>query len=46
MKQDKGQTKCIESFIKSIKNNTKSPIPDKEIFEVSRVAIELAESIN
>ena len=45
-KQDKGQTKCIESFIKSIKNNTKSPIPDKEIFEVSRVAIELAESIN
>lgn len=45
-KQDKGQKKCIEAFLDSIKDGTQSPIPKDEIFEVSRVAIQVAESIN
>jgi predicted dehydrogenase/threonine dehydrogenase-like Zn-dependent dehydrogenase len=44
--QDKGQTKCIEEFIKSIKEGSPSPIPNEEIFEVSKIAIDIAESIN
>ena len=45
-KQDKGQEKCVEAFLNSIKEGKQSPIPKEEIFEVSRVAIEVAESIN
>ena len=37
--QNKGQIECVDLFIKSIKNNTPSPIPFDEILEVSRVTI-------
>ncbi len=42
MRQDKGQTQCIASFIDAVESGGPSPIPVEEIFEVSRVAIELA----
>lgn len=40
--QDKGQKECVKSFIDSISNGGPSPIPIEEIFEVSRVTIELS----
>ena len=42
MRQDKGQTQCIASFIDAVESGGPSPIPVEEVFEVSRVAIELA----
>jgi len=44
-KQDKGQSKCVEAFIDSIKNGTESPIPIEEIIESSKFSIEIAKSI-
>jgi predicted dehydrogenase/threonine dehydrogenase-like Zn-dependent dehydrogenase len=43
--QDKGQDACSKAFLNSIENSGESPIPQQEIFEVSRVAIEAAGSI-
>ena len=43
-KQDKGQKKCCEAFVKAVANNEDSPIPINEIIEVSRVSIEVAQS--
>lgn len=43
--QNKGQIECVDLFIKSIKNNTPSPIPFDEILEVSRVTIQASESL-
>ena len=43
--QNKGQIECVDLFIKSIKNNTPSPIPFDEILEVSRVTIKASESL-
>ena len=31
-KQDKGQEKCIEQFLKSIRDNSYEPIPIRDIF--------------
>ena len=42
-KQDKGQEKCIQSFIDSIISNNPSPIPINEILEVSRTVIDFDE---
>jgi hypothetical protein len=42
-KQDKGQKKCCEAFVKAVANNEDSPIPINEIIEVSRVSIEVAQ---
>jgi predicted dehydrogenase/threonine dehydrogenase-like Zn-dependent dehydrogenase len=44
-KQDKGQKACVKAFIKSIANGEKSPIPYNEIMEISRVSIEVANSL-
>ncbi len=44
-KQDKGQTKCVESFINSINLGLPSPIDIKEIFEVSEFTIKASEMI-
>ena len=38
---DKGQKACALAFLNSIKNGTSSPIPIKELFEVSRITIEI-----
>jgi len=40
-KQDKGHSEEINQFIKSINSGHETPIPLKEIFEVSQIAIEL-----
>ncbi|NKW71680.1 Gfo/Idh/MocA family oxidoreductase [Rhodobacteraceae bacterium R_SAG10] len=44
-KQDKGQAACSAAFMASVRDGRPTPIPADEIFEVSRVAIEIAESI-
>ncbi len=42
--QDKSQTACATAFVKAIENGGESPIAVDEIFEVSRVAIEIGRS--
>ena len=41
-RQDKGQKVCVKEFVNSIQGGTGSPIPVEEIFEVSRISIELS----
>ena len=43
--QNKGQLACVQAFMGSIRNNLPSPISPDEIFEVSRVAIDVADQI-
>ena len=43
--QDKGQNICIKKFIESIRLNTESPIPFSEIIEVSRITVDIAQSL-
>ncbi len=45
-KQDKGQDECVKQFVKSINSGEISPIPLEEIFEVSKTAIEIENSLN
>jgi predicted dehydrogenase len=42
-RQDKGHKACAQSFVKAIQVGLLSPIPVSEIFEVSRVSIEIAQ---
>ena len=42
--QDKGQDKCFQEFISSIKYNSPSPISFEDIFEVTKLSIEISES--
>lgn len=42
-RQDKGHAACVQAFLKAVESGGPSPIPAEEIFEVSRVAIEVAE---
>ena len=44
-RQDKGQNKCIKTFIDAIRTGSESPIPLDELIEVSRVSIEAATSL-
>ena len=44
-RQDKGQIACVQAFLKAVASGGPSPIPTEEIFEVSRVAIEVVESL-
>jgi len=41
-RQNKGQQECVEAFVRAIENNTDSPISFEEIYEVSKIAIELS----
>ena len=41
-KQDKGQKACAKAFIDSVSKGDKSPIPIEEIFEISKISVELA----
>ena len=41
-KQDKGQRACVKKFVETIRDGGLPPIPWDEIYEVSRVTIELA----
>ncbi len=44
-KQNKGQSECAQQFVHAIRDGKKSPIPYEEIMEVSRISIEIAESL-
>ncbi|MFH4468711.1 bi-domain-containing oxidoreductase [Vibrio diabolicus] len=44
-KQDKGQTGCAAAFLSAIESGKESPIPARELFEVARVTIEIAEQL-
>lgn len=44
-KQDKGQTDCAAAFLSSIESGKESPIPARELFEVARITIEIAEQL-
>lgn len=44
-KQDKGQTDCAAAFLNAIEAGKESPIPPRELFEVARVTIEIAEQL-
>lgn len=41
-RQDKGQQACADAFLAAIRTGGPSPIPFAELYEVSRVSIELA----
>ena len=45
-KQNKGQNACAKAFVDAITQNISSPISAEELFEVSRVAIEISEAAN
>jgi len=42
-RQDKGQKACAKAFVDAVEGMSEVPIPAEEIFEVSRIAIELAQ---
>ncbi len=42
-RQDKGHKACAQSFVGAIQHGLSAPIPVSEIFEVSRVSIEIAQ---
>ena len=44
-RQDKGQLSATAEFVKAIKVKGDGPIPVDEIFEVSRVSIEIGRSL-
>jgi predicted dehydrogenase/threonine dehydrogenase-like Zn-dependent dehydrogenase len=44
-RQDKGQAACVQAFLKAIESGGPSPIPIEEIFEVSRVSIDVVEGL-
>jgi predicted dehydrogenase/threonine dehydrogenase-like Zn-dependent dehydrogenase len=41
-RQDKGQKACAAAFLQAVRSGGPTPIPIAEIFEVSRISIELA----
>lgn len=44
-KQDKGQVGCATAFLSAIESGKEAPIPARELFEVARVTIEIAEQL-
>lgn len=44
-KQDKGQTSCSAAFLESIEKGTEAPITARELFEVAKITIEIAEQL-
>jgi predicted dehydrogenase len=42
-RQDKGQKACVRAFVNAVAGQSRVPILAEEIFEVSRIAIKLAE---
>jgi predicted dehydrogenase/threonine dehydrogenase-like Zn-dependent dehydrogenase len=45
-RQDKGHAACVKAFLRAVRSGGPSPIPAEEIFEVSRVAIEVVEGLS
>ena len=44
-RQEKGHVQCVKAFLQSINNGLISPIPIDQIFEVSKVVIEMSNEI-
>jgi predicted dehydrogenase/threonine dehydrogenase-like Zn-dependent dehydrogenase len=44
-RQDKGQRACTEAFVGAVKSGSESPIPFGELIEVTRISIEIANSL-
>lgn len=44
-RQEKGQRACVRGFLRAIREGTEAQIPLDQILEVSRVAIEIGESL-
>ncbi|RED18265.1 bi-domain-containing oxidoreductase [Pontivivens insulae] len=44
-RQDKGHAACAHAFIEAVRKGDPTPIPASEMFEVSRLSIDLAERI-
>ena len=44
-RQEKGHAACVQAFLSAVASGGPSPIPVDEIFEVSRVAIDVAEGL-
>lgn len=44
-KQDKGQRACAAAFVEAVRGKSPAPVPVDELFEVSRVSIEVAEDL-
>ena len=42
LKQDKGQTECVKTFVDAVQNGLPAPISSNEIFEVARATIDIA----
>jgi len=42
LRQDKGQAACVKAFVEAVKDGGPSPIAAKELFEVARVTIDVA----
>jgi predicted dehydrogenase len=45
-RQDKGHRACVQAFLNAVKTGGPPPIPIEEIFEVSRVAVEVANHLS
>ncbi|MEH6539857.1 bi-domain-containing oxidoreductase [Halopseudomonas sp.] len=45
LSQDKGQDACAAAFVQAIQQGKPTPIPADEIFEVSRVSVQVAQSL-
>ncbi|HEW78525.1 MAG TPA: dehydrogenase [Phycisphaerales bacterium] len=45
LRQDKGQAQCAAAFVQAVEQGGVAPIPFDELMEVSRVTIEVAESL-
>ena len=41
-RQNKGQVECVKEFIRAVKGLAPVPIPKEEVFEISRLSIEIA----
>lgn len=44
-RQDKGQTACVAAFVEAVKQGKLAPISPEEILDVSRVSIELQQTL-
>lgn len=43
--QNKGQKECVAAFVRAVSQGEEAPIPFEQLLEVSRVTIEIAESL-
>lgn len=44
-RQNKGQVNCVNGFVRAVQGFTRAPIPKEEIFEISRLSIQIAKAL-